>query len=167
MYTLNVLPYSKYWPEDGLIKPKQVTKTMYFWLYIDVMLRMNKPVHWITDFTLRRFVQTGFGVHSKHNDRPGGGGPPFAGSKQRVLEADVFVVCSKINNKQNRRTTESSIVSLSMKDDDEWNRTVLGKWPIWCIITLHTMFIIIILHMFRATLCSSSGGRIILIQHLV
>ena len=43
----------------------------------------------------------------------------------------------------------------------------LGKWPTWCIITLYKTFIIIILYMFRATLCSSSGGRIVLIQHLV
>ena len=30
MYTLNVLPYSKYWPEGGLVKPKHVAKTMYY-----------------------------------------------------------------------------------------------------------------------------------------
>ena len=30
MYTLNVPPYSKYWPEDRLVKPKHVTKTMYY-----------------------------------------------------------------------------------------------------------------------------------------
>jgi len=34
----------------------------------------------------------------------------------------------------------------------------LGKWPTWCTITLYKTFIIIILYMFRATLCSSSGG---------
>jgi len=34
MYTLNVPPYSKYWLEDGLVKPKHVAKTM----YIDVVL---------------------------------------------------------------------------------------------------------------------------------
>ena len=45
--------------------------------------------------------------------------------------------------------------------------TILGKWATWWKITLHKTFIIIILYMFRATLCSSSGGRIILIQHLV
>jgi len=44
---------------------------------------------------------------------------------------------------------------------------ILGKWPTWCTITLYKTFIIIILYMFRATLCSSSGGRIVLIQHLV
>ena len=45
--------------------------------------------------------------------------------------------------------------------------TILGKWPTWCTITLYNTFIIIILYMFRATLCSSSGGQIVLIQHLV
>ena len=30
MYILNVLPYSKYWPENGFVKPKQVTKTVYY-----------------------------------------------------------------------------------------------------------------------------------------
>jgi len=29
MYTLNVPPYSKYWPDDGLVKPKYVDKTMF------------------------------------------------------------------------------------------------------------------------------------------
>ena len=45
--------------------------------------------------------------------------------------------------------------------------TTLGKWPTWCKITLCNTFIIIILYMFRATLCSSSGGQIVLIQHLI
>ena len=45
--------------------------------------------------------------------------------------------------------------------------TTLGKWPTWCTIALYKTFIIIILYMFRATLCSSSGGRIVLIQHLL
>ena len=45
--------------------------------------------------------------------------------------------------------------------------TTLGKWPTWRTITLYNTFIIIILYMFRATLCSSSGGQIVLIQHLV
>jgi len=43
----------------------------------------------------------------------------------------------------------------------------LGKWPTWCIITLYNTCIIIILYMFRATLCSSPGGQIVLIQHPV
>jgi len=43
----------------------------------------------------------------------------------------------------------------------------LGKWPTWCTIMLCNTFIVIILYMFRATLCSSSGGQILLIQHLV
>ena len=43
----------------------------------------------------------------------------------------------------------------------------LGKWPTWCTIMFYNTFIIIILYMFRATLCSSSGGQIVLIQHLV
>jgi len=43
----------------------------------------------------------------------------------------------------------------------------LGKRPTWCTITLCKTFIIIIFYMFRATMCSSSGGRIVLIQHLI
>ena len=45
--------------------------------------------------------------------------------------------------------------------------TTLGKWPTWCTIKLYNTLIIIILYMFRATLCSSSGGQIVLIQHLI
>jgi len=45
--------------------------------------------------------------------------------------------------------------------------TTLGNWPTWCTITLYKTSIIITLYMFRTTLCSSSGGRILLIQHLV
>ena len=41
--------------------------------------------------------------------------------------------------------------------------TALGKWQTWCTVTLYKMFIIIILYMFRATLCSSSRRRIVLI----
>ena len=37
--------------------------------------------------------------------------------------------------------------------------TTMGKRPTWCIIELYKMFVIIILYMIRATLCSSSGGR--------
>jgi len=47
MYTLNVPPYSKYWPEDGLVKPKHVAKTMYYWLYINSVFRLNKVLYWI------------------------------------------------------------------------------------------------------------------------
>ena len=39
----------------------------------------------------------------------------------------------------------------------------LGKWPTWCTVMLYNTFIFIILYMFRATLCSSSGGQILLI----
>ena len=44
--------------------------------------------------------------------------------------------------------------------------TALGKWPTWCTITFYNTFIIIILYMFRATLCSSSGGQIVLLQQV-
>jgi len=45
--------------------------------------------------------------------------------------------------------------------------TTLGKWPTRCTITLYNTFIIIILCMFRTTLCSSSGSQIVLTQRLV
>ena len=45
MYTLNVPPYSKYWPEDGLVKPKYVAEIMYYWLYIDVVFGLNIPLY--------------------------------------------------------------------------------------------------------------------------
>jgi len=45
--------------------------------------------------------------------------------------------------------------------------TTLAKWPTWCTIALYKTFIIVILYMFRATPCSSSGSRIVLIRHLV
>jgi hypothetical protein len=42
--------HNKYWPEDGLIKPKHVAKAMYYWLYIDVVFWWNKILYeyWIT-----------------------------------------------------------------------------------------------------------------------
>jgi len=43
----------------------------------------------------------------------------------------------------------------------------LGKWTTWCTIALYNTFIIIILYMFRAALCLSSGGRIVLVQHML
>jgi len=48
-----------------------------------------------------------------------------------------------------------------------YSGTTRGKWPTWCKITLYNTFIVIILYMFPANLCSSSGGQIVLIQHLV
>ena len=44
---------------------------------------------------------------------------------------------------------------------------VVLLWATCCTIALYNAFIIIILYMFRATLCSSSGDQIVLIQHLV
>jgi len=50
-----------------------------------------------------------------------------------------------------------------------WNKfCTVDKWPTWSTITLYKTFLIVInLCMFRATLCSSSGGQIVSIQHLV
>jgi len=45
MYTLIVPPYSKYWPEDGLVKQKHVAKKMYSLLYIDFVVRLNKILY--------------------------------------------------------------------------------------------------------------------------
>jgi len=36
---------NKYWPEDGLIKPKHLAKTMYYWLYTDILLWLNKMLY--------------------------------------------------------------------------------------------------------------------------
>ena len=44
---------------------------------------------------------------------------------------------------------------------------LLYKWPTWRTITLFYNTFITLFYMFRATSCSSSGGQIILIQHLV
>jgi hypothetical protein len=57
--------------------------------------------------------------------------------------------------------------SLPNRHNSKWGETALGNWPTWCTITLYNEFIIRILYMFRATLCSSSGGQVILIQNLV
>ena len=51
--------------------------------------------------------------------------------------------------------------------DKTFSPISLVKWPTWCTFTLYKTFIIIILYMFPATLCSSSGGQVVLIQHLV
>ena len=44
-------------------------------------------------------------------------------------------------------------------------RVTLCKWPSWCTIPLFNTSSIIILCMIRATLCSSSGGQIVLILY--
>jgi len=38
MHTLSGPSYNKYWPEDCLMKPKHVAKTMYYLLYINFVL---------------------------------------------------------------------------------------------------------------------------------
>jgi len=45
MYTINVPPYSKYWPEDDLVKPKHAAKTMYYLLYVYVVPRQDKQLY--------------------------------------------------------------------------------------------------------------------------
>ena len=45
MCAYNVPSYNKFWPEDGLMKPKHLAKTMYYLLYIDVVLWLNKILH--------------------------------------------------------------------------------------------------------------------------
>ena len=44
---------------------------------------------------------------------------------------------------------------------------ISSKWPTWRTIPLFYNTFITVLYMFRATSCSSSGGQIVLIQHLV
>jgi hypothetical protein len=41
------------------------------------------------------------------------------------------------------------------------------KWPTWHIIALFYNMFITVVYVFRTTSCSSSGGQIVLIQHLV
>ena len=53
---------------------------------------------------------------------------------------------------------------LCFADRASWYNS--SKWSTWWTLTLYKTFIIIILYMFRATLCSSSGGRIVLIQQV-
>jgi len=60
------------------------------------------------------------------------------------------------------------VMSLNLMTHTEWTPywqtlTILGKWSTWCTIMLYNTFIVIILYMFWATLCSSSGGQIVLI----
>ena len=45
--------------------------------------------------------------------------------------------------------------------------TTLSKRPTWFTITLYNTFISIIPYTFRATLCLSSGGQIVLMRHLL
>ena len=47
------------------------------------------------------------------------------------------------------------------------NNNNFSKWTTWRAILLFYNTFITVLYMFRATSCSSSGGRIVLIQHLV
>jgi hypothetical protein len=43
----------------------------------------------------------------------------------------------------------------------------LSQWPTWCKNFLNTFITIFYMYMFRAISCSSSGGQLALIQHLV
>jgi hypothetical protein len=42
-----------------------------------------------------------------------------------------------------------------------------SQWPSWCTDFCNTFIIILYMYMFRAISCSSSGGQIVIIQHLV
>jgi len=59
-----------------------------------------------------------------------------------------------------------SFRSTKQLDSEKCTVKSLGTWPTWCTIKLYNTIIIVILYMFRATLCSLSG-QIALIQHLV
>ena len=47
------------------------------------------------------------------------------------------------------------------------NRGKFRQWPTWCTNFLNTFITILYMYMFQAITCSSSGGQIVLIQHLV
>jgi len=49
----------------------------------------------------------------------------------------------------------------------ETYKTNLSQWPTWCTNFFITVITILYMYMFRAISCSSSGGQIVLIQHLV
>ena len=64
--------------------------------------------------------------------------------------------CRRTGRQEGRQTERIYYVLLTVHP----GRT-LGKWPTWSTIILYNTFIIIMLYMFRATLCSSPGGQIV------
>ena len=66
---------------------------------------------------------------------------------------------------------ESIVDTVQLLTQNKWRSFFVtfnfSKWPTWRIILLFYNTFITVLYMFRATPCSSSGGQIVLIQHLV
>ena len=60
------------------------------------------------------------------------------------------------------RTQHITVISINQK-----LMATFSNWQIWRTILLFYNTFITVLYMFRATSCSSSGGQIVLIQHLV
>ena len=97
-------------------------------------------------------------------------------SKHLVLQKHLSSRCLQKNKTKNERInmlpSERGTLS-SAEFDSFWfckllrQRLNLRQWPTWYTIIVFYNTFIIILYMFRALYCSSSGGWIVLMQHLV
>ena len=81
----------------------------------------------------------------------------------------ILVLCTSEHTKHLSSTTDIDVVAcFSTFTFIFWNTYNKScKWPTWRTITLFYSTFITVLYMFRATSCSSSGGQVVLIQHLV
>ena len=92
--------------------------------------------------------------------------PPYARMARCSVKHSDFTFHLQTES-QNKRLPTTPCNKKTFKNGCQTNRQYSRQTTNLMQIMLYNMFIIIILYMFRATLCSSSGGQILLIQHLV
>ena len=86
---------------------------------------------------------------------------------QLITDGSLSSSATLRNNKQNRILNISAVETSDLESFDVLLIVQLSKWPTWRTIPLFYNTFITVLYMFRATSCSSSGGQIVLIQHLL
>jgi len=125
------------WTEDDvstMLRNVDISRSTRYNITEDLNLKKTGTWNGIWNCSKLSLISTPKTIYSRHYDTAAT--KPLRLSSVSTLRVSAFIV---------RKVREN------MKNES------LGKWPTWCTITLYNTFIIIILYMFRATLCSSSG----------